>query len=136
MDLAAMRAGEFGRLDFGCGPQLLFDGLTGRGEFCGGRAPDEQPFNDRSVFYFPWRSGCEKFHLNCFLREPINYASFVGIVRGHFEFHAVANRKANKTFAHFSRNMGEHEVFVRQRDAKHCTWKNGEDCSFHLDSFF
>lgn len=54
VDLAAMGAGEFGRLDFGCGPELFVDGLTGRGEFRGGRTPYEKPLNDRSGFYFPW----------------------------------------------------------------------------------
>ena len=131
-----MGAGEFRRLDFGCGPELFFDGLTGRGEFRGGRTPHEQPFNDRSVFYFPWRSGCEKFHLNFFLCEPINDACLVDIVRRHFEFHTVANREADKAFAHFSRNVGEHEVFIRQRDAKHRAGKNGHDYPFHFDSFF
>jgi hypothetical protein len=131
-----MGAGEFGRLDFGCSPELFLDGLTGRSKFRGGRTPYEQPFDDWSVSYFPWRSGCEKFHLNSFLCESINDASLVDIVRRHLQFHTVANRKANKTFAHFSRNMGEHEVFVRQRDAKHCAWKNGQDCPFDLDSFF
>jgi hypothetical protein len=62
VDLAAVGAGEFGCLDLGCGPELLFDGLTGRGEFRGGGTPHEQPFNHRSVSYFPWRSGCEKLH--------------------------------------------------------------------------
>jgi hypothetical protein len=131
-----MRAGEFGRLDLGCGPALLFDGLTGCGELCCGRAPHEQPFNDWSVFYFSWRSGCEKFHFNLFLCEPINDASLVDIVRRHFESHAVANREPNKTFAHFSRNMREHEMFVRERDTKHCARKNGQDCPLDLDSFF
>jgi len=28
-----MGAGEFRRLDFGCGPELFFDGLTGRVSF-------------------------------------------------------------------------------------------------------
>ena len=107
-----MGAGEFRRLDFGRGPELFFDGLTGRGEFRGGRTPHEQPFNDRSAFYFPWRSGCEKFHLNFFLCEPINDACLVDIVRRHFEFHTVANGKANKTFAHLSGNVREHETFV------------------------
>ena len=97
-----MWAGELGCLNLGCGPALFFDGLTSRSELCSGRAPHEQPFNDRPVFYFPWRSGCEKFHLNLFLCEPINDASLVDIVRRHFESHAVANREPNKTFAHFS----------------------------------
>jgi len=78
----------------------------------------------------------KNFILVFFLCEPINDASLVDIVWRHLQFHTVANRKPNKTFAHFSRNMREHEVFVRQRDAKHCAWENGQDCPFHLDSFF
>ena len=49
VDLAAMRAGEFGCLDFGRGPELFFDGLSGRGEFRSGRTPYEQPFDDWAV---------------------------------------------------------------------------------------
>lgn len=97
-----MGAGELRCLDFGCGPELFVDGLTGRREFRRGRASHEHPFNDRPGFHFSWRSSCEKFHLNFFLCEPINDAGLVDIVRRHLELHAVANRKANKTFAHFS----------------------------------
>jgi hypothetical protein len=131
-----MGAGEFGRFDLGCCPELFFDDLTGWRKFRGGRTSHEQPFNDRSIFYFPWRCGCEKFHLNSFLRESINDASLVDVVRRHFKFHPVADREANKTFAHLSRNMREDEVFVRQRDAKHGAGENGQDRPFHLDSFF
>ncbi len=53
VDLATMRAGEFWGLDLGCGPELFFDGLTGRGEFRGRWAPHEKPFNDWSGFDFP-----------------------------------------------------------------------------------
>jgi hypothetical protein len=44
-----MGAGEFRRLDFGRGPELFFDGLSGRGEFRSGRTPYEQPFDDWAV---------------------------------------------------------------------------------------
>ncbi len=54
VDLAAMRTGEFGSFDFRCSPELFFDSLTGRGEFCGGRTPHEKPFNDWSGFYLAW----------------------------------------------------------------------------------
>ena len=47
-----MGASEFRCLDLGCSPELFFDGLTGRREFGGGRAPHEKPLNDRSGFYF------------------------------------------------------------------------------------
>ncbi len=52
------------------------------------------------------------------------------------EFYTIANREANKTFAHFSGNVGEHEMFVCQRDTKHCAGKNGHDYPFYFDSFF
>jgi hypothetical protein len=44
-----MGTGEFRRLDFGRGPELFFDGLSGRREFRSGRTPYEQPFDDWSV---------------------------------------------------------------------------------------
>ncbi len=58
------------------------------------------------------------------LCEPINDARLVYIVRRHFEFHTVANRKANKTFAHLSGNVREHETFVRKCNPKHRAGKN------------
>jgi hypothetical protein len=57
-----MRTGEFGRLHLGCCPELLFDGLASGREFCGGRTPNEQTFNDWPAFYFPWRGTCKEFH--------------------------------------------------------------------------
>ncbi len=88
------------------------------------------------VFTFRGEAVAKNFIFNFFLCEPINDAGLVDIVRRHFEFHAVANRKANKTFAHFSRNMREHKVLVCQRDTKHCAGKNRQDCPFHFNSFF
>src|SRR5437870_8012915 len=85
------------------------------------------------VFIFRGEVVAKNFISLC---EPINDAGLVDIVRRHFEFHAVANRKANKTFAHLSRNMREHEVLVCQRDTKHCAGKNRQDCPFHFNSFF
>ena len=59
-----------------------------------------------------------------FLCEPINDTRLFDIVRRHLEFYTIANRKANKTFAHFSGNVREHETLVRQRNAKHRAGKN------------
>ena len=71
-----------------------------------------------------------------FLTEPVNDAGFVDIVGGHLQFNAVANGQANKTFAHFSGNMREHVMFVRERNAKHGAGKDGGNYSFNLDRFF
>ena len=54
VDLAAVGTGEFGGFDLRSRPELFFDSLTGRGEFCGGRTPHEKPFNDWSGFYLAW----------------------------------------------------------------------------------
>src|SRR6266576_2355578 len=133
VDLAAVGTGEFWGFDLRSSPELFFDCLTGWSEFCGGRTPHEKPFNDWSGFYLAGWSRCKKFHFLC---EPINDTRLFDIVRRHFEFHTVANREADKAFAHFSRNVGEHEMFIRQRDAKHRAGKNGHDYPFHFDSFF
>ena len=73
---------------------------------------------------------------NFILCESINYTRFIDVVRRHFEFHPVAGRETDKTFAHFSGNVREHEVFIRQRNAKHRAGKDGHDCPFYFDSFF
>ena len=70
------------------------------------------------------------------LAEPINDARFIDIVRGHVQFDAVANGKADEAFAHLTRNMREDEMFVRERDPEHGAGKNRHDRSFQLDRFF
>ena len=60
MDLAAMRTGQPGLLEFGCFPQGFFNSLTGRRQLARGRAPDQDPFNDRTLRFFQ-RSGEHKF---------------------------------------------------------------------------
>ena len=69
-----------------------------------------------------------------FLCEPINDTRLVDIVRRHMQFYTIANCEANKTFAHFAGNVRQHEMFIRQSDAKHCAGKNRCNRSFHLDS--
>jgi len=51
------------------------------------------------------------------------------------QFDAVANGKADEAFAHFTRNMRENQVFVRQRDPEHSAGENGCDRSFQFDGF-
>jgi hypothetical protein len=70
------------------------------------------------------------------LCEPINNTRLLDIVRRHFEFHTVTNRKADEAFAHLSGNVRKHEMFIRERHAKHCAGKNGHDCPFHLYCLF
>jgi hypothetical protein len=73
---------------------------------------------------------------NFILCESINYARLIDVVRRHFEFHTIAGRKADKTFAHFSGDMRKHKVFIRQRDAKHGAGKHGHNRPFYFDSLF
>ena len=128
-----MGTGQFRCFDRGCSPELFFDSLPGWSQFCSGGTANEKPFNDWSGFAFRGEVVAKNF---IFLCEPINDTRLVDVVRRHFEFHTVANGEADKAFAHFSRNVGEHEMFVCQRDAKHCAGKNGHDYPFHFDSFF
>src|SRR5262249_46357232 len=59
--------------------------------------------------------------------EPVNNASFGGIVRRHLHFHPVANCKPNKAFAHLPGNVGKNEMIVSERDAKHRSGKHRHD---------
>jgi len=68
--------------------------------------------------------------------ESVNNPSFGGIVRGHLHPDPIAYRQADKTFAHFARNMRQHKMIVRKRDPKHCSGQHGHDRSFQFDRFF
>jgi hypothetical protein len=69
------------------------------------------------AFGFGRRGGSNRNRVG--ILESINDAGFGGVVRRHLHFHPVANCKPNKAFAHLSRNVGENEMFVGERDAKH-----------------
>ena len=68
--------------------------------------------------------------------EPVNDPRLGGIVGRHFHFHTVANCQADKTFAHFARNVREHEMVVRQRDPEHRPWQDAHNGAFEADCFF
>ena len=70
-----------------------------------------------------------------FLAKPVDDASFIDVIGRHLHFDAVADGKTNKALAHFTGNMGEDEVLVRQLNTKHCTRKNRHDDSFQFDCF-
>jgi hypothetical protein len=133
MDLQTVRAGQFVVLDLGGSPQAFLDRFTGRRQFRGRRASDQDAFNDWSLCFF-WHCGCKKLH-KIRLAKPINDARFVDIVGGHFQLHPVADGQANKAFAHLSGNVRENEMFVRKLNAKHRARENGNDFSFQLDRF-
>ena len=63
VDLPAMRAGEFRRLNFGRRPQVFFNGLAGRRKFRRGRTADEKTFDNGAGFYFPRGCCFKEFHL-------------------------------------------------------------------------
>ncbi len=77
-----------------------------------------------------------KNFISIILCEPINDTRLVDIVGRHLQFHTIADREADKAFAHFARNMREDEMFICQRDTKHCAGKNGHDYPFYFDGFF
>ncbi len=47
-----MRASELWRLHFGRGPELFFDGLTGRGQSGSGGAANEKSLDNGPGFHF------------------------------------------------------------------------------------
>jgi hypothetical protein len=70
------------------------------------------------------------------MSEPVNNPGFGGIVGRHLHPHAIAHRQANEPFAHFARNMREHEMLVRERDSKHRSGQHARDRSLQLDRLF
>ena len=70
------------------------------------------------------------------MSKSINDPRLGGVVRRHLHLHSVANGKANKAFAHFARDMREHEIVIRQRNSKHRSGQHVHDRAFNLDRFF
>ncbi len=68
--------------------------------------------------------------------KPINDPRLGGIVRRHLHFHSIANGKSNKTFAHFARDMREHEILIGKRNSKHCSGQHVHNRAFNLDRLF
>jgi len=51
-------------------------------------------------------------------------------------FHSVANGKSNKTFAHFSGDVREHEIVIGKRNPKHCSGQHVHNRAFDLNRLF
>ena len=69
------------------------------------------------------------------MSESINDARFGGVVWRHLHLYTIADGKANKTLAHLSRNVREHEMIVGQRDAKHRPGQDRHDRALESDRF-
>jgi hypothetical protein len=67
--------------------------------------------------------------------EPVNNPRFGGVVRRHLHSYAIADGKANKTFAHFAGDMRKDKMFVRERDSKHRAGQHAHYRSFYADRF-
>ena len=69
------------------------------------------------------------------MSESINDTSFRGVVRRHLHSHSIADCKPNEPLAHLSGYMREHEMIVRERDAKHGPGQDHHDGALQLDRF-
>ena len=70
------------------------------------------------------------------MSESINDPRLGGVVRRHMHFHSVANGKSNKTFAHFSGDVREHEIVIGKRNPKHCSGQHVHNRAFDLNRLF
>ena len=128
-----MGAVEPGRFQLGDRPEFFFHRLTCRRQLCRRRTTNEQSLNDRAFLNLSRKRSLE---VVSHLAEPVNDSRFFYIVRRHLQPDAVAHGQADKTFAHFSRDVCEHEVFVSESDAKHCSGQHGGNGALELDRFF
>src|SRR5436190_5531808 len=67
---------------------------------------------------------------------PESDPRFPKVVRGHLNVHFVSDTNADKVFAHFAGDMGEHFVTVRQSHPKHSTGQNLCHCPRQFNWFF
>ena len=68
--------------------------------------------------------------------EPVYNPRLGGVVGRHLHPHPIADGQANKTFAHFARNMREHEMLVRERYSEHRSGQHACDRSLQLNGLF
>ena len=64
--------------------------------------------------------------------EAVNDACFVGIVRGHFDFHPIPNHQANEAFTHFAGDVSQYFVSVLEFHTEHGASQHGGDGAFKL----
>ncbi len=63
-------------------------------------------------------------------------ASLGGIVGRHFHFHAVADDEFDEAFAHFARDVGEHDELIGEFDAELGACEDLHDGALDLDGSF
>lgn len=102
----------------------------------GGRAP--LCGTDTRLRRFPgfWlRVGVTRWKTGA-LSEAEGDASLGGIVGRHFHFHAVADDELDEAFAHFARDVGEHDEFIGEFDAELSACEDLHDGALDLDGSF
>ncbi len=68
--------------------------------------------------------------------NAINDPSFFGIVGRHLNLHLVTSDETDETLAHFTGDVGEHEVSILQLYTEHRSGKYCVDCSFEFYCIF
>ena len=63
-------------------------------------------------------------------------ASLGGIVGRHFHFHAVADDEFDEAFAHFARDVGEHDELIGEFDTELGASEDLHDGALDLDGSF
>ncbi len=69
------------------------------------------------------------------LSEAVDDSAFIEVVRGHFEFDAVAIGEADEAFAHLAGDVREDLVLVRELDTEHGPGEDGDDFAFGFNKF-
>jgi len=70
------------------------------------------------------------------LAESVNDTRFSKIVRRHLKLDSISGRKADESFPHFSRDVGEDEMLISKLDAKHSSREHSDDFSFGYNRTF
>lgn len=70
------------------------------------------------------------------ISESINNACFIEIVGCHFQFDVVACGQSNEPFSHFTRDMRQNQMIVRQRNAEHASRQDGNYSAVNSNTFF
>jgi len=86
------------------------------------------------AFGFGRRGGSKKNRVA--MLEPINDASFGGVVWRHLHFYSITDRQTNKAFAHFAGDMRKNEMFVSECDPKHGPREHRHNRTLQFDGFF
>jgi len=86
------------------------------------------------AFGFGRRGGSKKNRVA--MSESINDAPFGGIVWRHLHSYSITNCQANESLAHPPGDVREHQMIVRESDAKHGSGEHRHNRALHFDGFF